>query len=373
MFVIERDNLVHLFTALQQLGYTTVGPRLRDGAIVLDELRSPDDLPSGIRDEHSRGGYRTTQTGRPALFSYVVGPQSCKKYLYPSRFKLFTARKNGKEFHVEPDKNAETRKFAFIGARACDLAAIDVLDKVLLHGPYVDESYRARRSGSFVVAVNCTVPAANCFCVSMQTGPRASRGFDLALTEVEKEGKHIFVAEVGSDRGRELMEKVPHRTATDEEMAESAALVEQAAASMTKSVNTENLAKSLEDRFEDARWDGVAKRCLACANCTMVCPTCFCTNVEDVTAFDGTTAERWRQWDSCFTSEFTHIAGGNIRMSTRSRYRQWLLHKFAFWQGQFNTFGCVGCGRCITWCPVGIDVTEEIQVLQQSPIPTRTL
>jgi ferredoxin len=200
----------------------------------------------------------------------------------------------------------------------------------------------------------------------MGTGPRARAGFDLALTEIERDGFHQFLVETGSERGARMLSELPHRGAEETEVAEADTLLRQAASSMTKSVDTSALVGMLEDRFDDTRWDDVAKRCLACANCTMVCPTCFCTTVEDITSLSGEEAERRRVWDSCFTTDFTRIAGGIIRNSTRSRYRQWLMHKFAHWQGQFNMIGCVGCGRCITWCPAGIDITEELRCLRES-------
>ncbi|NJL33712.1 MAG: sulfite reductase subunit A, partial [Chloroflexaceae bacterium] len=127
-----------------------------------------------------------------------------------------------------------------------------------------------------------------------------------------------------------------------------------------------NVASLLKHNLEHKRWEQVAERCLSCANCTMVCPTCFCSTVEDTTALDGSHAERWRKWDSCFTVDFSFIHGGTVRRETRTRYRQWMTHKLAAWIDQFGTSGCVGCGRCIVWCPVGIDITAEIAAMRAS-------
>jgi formate hydrogenlyase subunit 6/NADH:ubiquinone oxidoreductase subunit I len=131
-------------------------------------------------------------------------------------------------------------------------------------------------------------------------------------------------------------------------------------------LDTAGLRDLLYENFEHPRWDNVAARCLSCANCTMVCPTCFCTTVEDVSDISGNHAERWRRWDSCFTQSFSYIHGGSVRTSAKSRYRQWMTHKLASWTDQFGTSGCVGCGRCITWCPVGIDITEEVRAIRES-------
>jgi sulfhydrogenase subunit beta (sulfur reductase) len=142
--------------------------------------------------------------------------------------------------------------------------------------------------------------------------------------------------------------------------------VSKASSAMGRKVDITNIKELLIRNSENHRWQQTAQRCLTCANCTMVCPTCFCTTIEDVTDLTGKEANRTRKWDSCFTMDFSYIHGGSIRPSVYSRYRQWLTHKFAAWHDQFGTSGCVGCGRCITWCPVGIDVTEEITAIRMS-------
>ena len=138
----------------------------------------------------------------------------------------------------------------------------------------------------------------------------------------------------------------------------------QARREMGRAMDTTNIKQLLYDNPEHPQWDKVAGRCLSCANCTMACPTCFCSTVEDVSDLTGKHAERWRKWDSCFSLEFSYIHGGHVRQSTKGRYRQWMTHKLASWQDQFGTSGCVGCGRCITWCPVGIDITEEVKAIR---------
>jgi len=136
------------------------------------------------------------------------------------------------------------------------------------------------------------------------------------------------------------------------------------AASQVRSVEREGLHELLTENFNHPRWEDVAKRCLTCGNCTMVCPTCFCTTIEDTSDLTGAHAERWRKWDSCFTQALSYIHGGSVRQSVKSRYRQWMTHKLASWTDQFGGTGCVGCGRCITWCPAGIDITEEARAIR---------
>ncbi|MBO0725375.1 MAG: 4Fe-4S dicluster domain-containing protein, partial [Blastocatellia bacterium] len=251
-------------------------------------------------------------------------------------------------------------------ARSCDLHAIAVQDLVFLDGPYVDPIYQARREQAFIIAVNCGQGSGVCFCVSMKTGPKASFGFDLALTEVLEADRHYFVVEIGTERGAEILQASPHRAASESERGKAEEVVERTATQMGRSLDTNDIKELLYRNYEHPRWDDVTSRCLTCANCTMVCPTCFCTTVEDVTDLTGEHAERWRRWDSCFTVDFTYIHGGSVRATPRSRYRQWMTHKLATWIDQFGTSGCIGCGRCITWCPVGIDITEEARAIRET-------
>ena len=264
-------------------------------------------------------------------------------------------------------------RFAFLGVRACELHAIAIQDRVFLEGPWVDATYAARRRDCLLIAVNCGVPGGTCFCASMGTGPQADAGFDLALTELLDADSHAFLVETGSDAGARWLDRVPHRAATPAELAAAAAVSARAAQGMGRSLDTEGIKELLQGNPHHPRWDDVAARCLTCGNCTMVCPTCFCTTVEDRGDLTGTFAERVRRWDSCFTLDFSYLHGGSVRNTARSRYRQWMTHKLAHWIDQFGTSGCVGCGRCITWCPVGIDITAEAAAIRAAPQPAREL
>ncbi len=366
-FVIERPDLQQLFTALQARGYQTVGPTLRDGAILYAELDSVDDLPAGWTDIQEGGAYRVARRDDDALFGYVVGPNAWKQFLFPPLKRLWRARRTDDGFVIEEDAH-ETPHYAFVGVRACDLHAIQLQDRVYLGAQYVDADYRERRTHSFVVAVNCTQAGGACFCASMQTGPKVAAGFDLALTEVLADGEHYFVVEVGTEQGAAVLMDVPHRPATEPETALAAEIVAETARHMGRTLDTTGLRDLLYRSFEHPQWEDVAERCLTCGNCTLVCPTCFCHTIEDTTDLSGCVAERWRTSDSCFNIAFSFISSGSVRTSAKSRYRQWLTHKLAAWQDQYGDFGCVGCGRCITWCPVGIDLTQEAAALRASEV-----
>ena len=361
--IIDRNDLDALFAALQRRQFRILGPTMRENAIVYDAISSSADLPEGWTEQQTGGSYRLQRRDDAALFGYAVGPHSWKQFLHPPTVRLWQARREGRSFYVEENREAPPR-FAFIGARSCELHAIARQDTVFLTGDHKDPIYRARRENIFVVAVQCGQAGGSCFCVSMQTGPKATMGFDLALTEVLERQRHYFVVEIGTAQGASVMEEVPHHEATDHEQQIAVDTVARTAQQMGRRLDTDNLKTLLYQNYEHPRWDEVASRCLSCGNCTMVCPTCFCTAVEDTTDLTGAATERWRKWDSCFTLDFTHLHGGSVRASTKSRYRQWLTHKLATWIDQFDASGCVGCGRCITWCPVGIDITEEVRAIR---------
>jgi ferredoxin len=363
--VLTVAGLQTLITALQRRGYRVVGPTVRDQAIVYDDISSIADLPRGWTDDQDGGRYRLARRKDNALFGYAVGPQSWKRFLHPPVQRLWRSERSADGVKVVPEAPAAER-LAFIGVRACELHAIAIQDRVFLEGPYVDPHYRARREGTFIVALNCGTAGGTCFCVSMKTGPKATFGFDLSITEILTDDENLFVMEARTDQGHVVLRELPHRPATEADVAAAGEAVARAAASMGREMQADGVRDLLLRNLNHPRWDEVAERCLTCGNCTMVCPTCFCTSVEDTSDLTGAQISRSRRWDSCFTMDFSYIHGGSVRSSARSRYRQWMTHKLATWYDQFGSSGCVGCGRCITWCPVGIDITEETRAIRES-------
>jgi len=359
MYSLEEHAIGKIISTLQHEKYVVIGPTVQQGAIVYDEIHSAKDLPTGYTDEQKPGFYRLSSSNKPFHFQFSSSPHSWKKFLRPSVTRLWQARLGTSSFEFTEGKN-EPPRYAFLGVRPCDLQAIRVLDNVLLNGNFTEEGYKARRERLFIIVVNCTEPGGTCFCASMHTGPRASKDFDLALTEIPDPKHHRFLVDVGSEQGEKFLRTIQHAKATPADEKHADKLFQTASRNMGRSVKTEGVVELLKKNFEHRRWEQIGERCLSCTNCTMVCPTCFCTTIEDTTDLSGQTAERWRKWDSCFTLDFSYIHGGSVRSSVSARYRQWLVHKFSAWQDQFGTLGCVGCGRCITWCPVGIDITEEL-------------
>jgi ferredoxin len=360
--ILDLHGLQALIDALRGRGYRVIGPRPRDGALVLADIASVEDLPRGIGDDQAAGHYRTRAREDQALFGFAATAQSAKPLLFPPDEQLWRGIRAGEGFAVSPE-DPQPAPVALLGIRGCDLAAIAIHDTVLAGRRSGDAHYATRRAHSFLVAITCATPAGTCFCASMGTGPKPGQGADLTLTELLD--PHRFLVETGSPSGEEVLAELAGAPATPQDLAAAEAVVTGALDQMGRTMRTDDLRDLLYSSAESPRWNDVAARCLACTNCTMVCPTCFCTSVEDVSDLSGDVDERHRVWDSCFSMEYSRLHGGAVRTSTSARYRQWLTHKLAAWQDQFGSSGCVGCGRCITWCPAGIDLTAEVAALRE--------
>ncbi|MFD7846826.1 4Fe-4S dicluster domain-containing protein [Nocardia sp. NPDC059764] len=357
----DRAGLDQLIVVLRAHGYRVIGPQVRDGAIVLDELDSGAGLPAGWGVHTEPGRYRLHRREDAAVFAHSAGPGSWKQFLHPPRRRVaeFDADLNARAAQEIPVPTA------FLGVRGCDMAAIAVLGRVLGEDAYPDSAFAARRRELFLIGVNCTEPGGVCFCSSMGTGPGVGAGYDIALTERLGATGHRFLAEPGSDAGARILAELVTEPASDAEMSAARAEVSAAAGRMGRSMPDVDVREVIRRSRESPQWEDVASRCLTCGNCTMVCPTCFCTSTEDVTDLTGEHAERWERWASCFELDFSYLHGGSVRQSGESRYRQWLSHKLGTWYDQFGSSGCVGCGRCIAWCPAGIDLTVEVARLAE--------
>jgi ferredoxin len=361
--LLARRDFSCLLDALRAAGYAVIGPRKNANAIVYDEIEGDADLPAGWSDRQEAGSYRLVRLEDDALFGYTGAVQSWKRFLFQPRRALWQAERKGEGFDILALAE-EAPRYAFLGMRACELRAIATQDHVFLRDGITEPDYAARRAEAFFIAVNCGQAGGTCFCVSMGAGPRVETGYDLALTELIDGRRHDFLVEIGSERGAAIVAGLPLSSAGKKDRAAAEAVIAHTEANMGRRMETDGIKALLQGNPDHPRWDDVASRCLSCANCTFVCTTCFCHTEEDVTGLDGLRAERHQRWDSCFTMDFTHLVGGPVRPDVRTRYRHWLTHKLANWHDQFGESGCVGCGRCITWCPAGIDITEEVAAIR---------
>lgn len=357
---IKKPTLDTILARLREAGFETIGPRVKNETLVYDHVDTLEQLPRGYITEQEAGQFRLVYTGHDRYFDLIPGQQSWKQFLFPSRLELFKMQKTGQSWEVKPPE-PDNKSYAFIGVRGCELAAILVQDKAFIRPDFHDPVYRARRSKVFIMAVDCLHPAGTCFCASMGTGPRAKEAFDLRLTELDD----VFLLTVGSELGRTIIAGMPYEAASAFVMSNAERGLEQASQNMGRHLDTSDLPELILNNLDHPEWDDVGKRCLSCTNCTQVCPTCFCWDAVDQIDLTGTQTNRVRVWDSCYNPDYSYQAGGNTRPTIRSRYRQWLSHKLGTWVQQYGTSGCVGCGRCITWCPASIDLTEEIPALRK--------
>jgi len=360
---LTKDQLFQLLRLFGEAGYRVIAPVRRDHTLVLDELEDPDRLPVGVKDEQSPGHYALRSDTDSSLFHYNLTADSWKQFLFPQETELFSIDHASLQINrPAPPKSP----LLFFGIRGCELAALAVQDRVFFDESHRDSIYAARRESLFLFGIECVTSADSCFCTSAGTGPAIKTGFDLVLTEIAKGGEPLFVIRSGSPRGEEFLARInaPEASAEDGDAASNA--VSANGASQRRSVPFNGLDRVLSGKYGMENWSAVADRCLSCTNCTLACPTCFCSDVEDVVHYTGTHSSRVRKWDSCFRPGHSYIHGTTVHPSIPSRYRQWMLHKFSTWVDQFGTSGCTGCGRCVTWCPAAIDVTEEIDRIVHS-------
>ena len=364
-FVLDRPGLDELIAALASDGYQVFGPAVVDAAIRYQPIGDVGDLPEGVRDIQGPGTYRLESRSDDALFGYTVGPSSLADLFFPPRRPVWTATRDNGTITFTPVA-PENRPIAVVGARACEVAAAEIQDVVLTGGAYVDADYASRRDQSFIVTVDCTEPGDSCFCGSMDTGPAARHGYDLGLTETRVDDAWVYVGRVGSEAGERMIGRITHRGAYPPEVSRASSMISTATASMGRQLSIAGVAEFLAANPTHPNWESIAERCLACGNCTQACPTCFCVSTVDTASLDGSMSLRESRWDSCFSLDFSYMGGRPHRSSVGARYRQWLTHKMSGWVDQFGMLGCVGCGRCITWCPVGIDLTVEIPEMMNS-------
>lgn len=375
MTKIKKDYLRLLFDRLRD-SYRIIGPRKENDVIILSEIDF-NDIPAGYRDIQGPGTYRLNPPesgGERTTFSFSVGPDSFKRFLRPPHMeRLFTFKKSKRGISINPSIKEE-KPLAFVGARACDIAALKKLDKVFLEGVSRDTSYSALRKDLLIIGVNCIYPGNNCFCHSMETGPELKDIFDIAITELDG----YFILEAGTAMGEKIMDGLPSEKINNNDIEAKNSAAEHCIKMMKKSVRLSELPRVIYRNLEHPRWSDIAGRDLECGNCTQVCPTCFCNSSFDYMLLQGISKKatdisgvKVRTWDSCFSTNFARVHGGNFRPSRRARYRHWMSHKLAYSIEQHGSSDCVGCGRCITWCPAGINITEELKAIRKETVSSK--
>jgi len=356
---LPRYDLDQLLLWLKEDGYNCLGPVVRDGAIQYLPITDASDLPVGVELDQVPAAYQLESTGGDRMFNWSNGPQALKPILFSPRETIWQVQQDssGKLTFSQMDKSVEPT--AVIGVRACDLAALELQDRHFLAPGAEDPHYKKRRESLLLIGVDCSQPSDTCFCASTDDGPDLRSGFDLGMTELE-DG---FVLRVGTNRGQKILNALKLADASETQQQQAAIQNEQSSIRQRRELPDAGIQKLLLQLPGHPHWQQIAERCTACGSCTSVCPTCFCFSEHSETNLDATVSQHVREWSSCFVSNHSYFHGHPVRADIASRYRQWLTHKLAGWQEQFGRSGCVGCGRCISWCPVGIDITQELTKL----------
>ncbi len=337
--IVSKDNFFAWLDSLRDQ-FTLIGPVTDDGQTEFRRIDSVRQLDMA---------YQST----------MLSPG--KVYLYKPREELFRFSLDGDLEIREPRADDERR--VIIGLHSCDTKAVLYLDKTFL-GAFHDPRYEARRNNTVIIELNCETAGKNCFCSSMGTGPylHAETGYDMQLTDFGSE----YLVELKTDRARSMFTVDDVRPAGRDEFVTKQEKEQRVSATFTKRIDTKGLDVLLRKNSQHRVWRITAEEaCLSCSNCVMVCPTCFCYDITDEVSMDRKSARRLRQWDACQDAHFAEVHGGNFRGRRTARLRQFVTHKLAQ-TNQYGVYATVGCGRCITWCPTGIDLTEIAKEVQRS-------
>lgn len=274
-----------------------------------------------------------------------------KEILFPQSEELYNYSVDAEGLKVN-NKLDDTKTVAF-GIRPCDARSMMLLDNVFHNDQYQDVYYLTKRNNTIIVSLGCNEPESTCFCTSVAGGPFNTDGSDVVLTDIGE----VYVAEAVTDQGKEFLSKMGLEAADAE--AKEAVEKAKAAAVVASEVDITGIKEKLDDMFSSAYWDKLHEKCLGCAACTYLCPTCHCFDIADEAK--DCSGCRVRNWDSCMFPLFTlHGSGHNPRNSGKERWRQRLMHKFNYFVDRYNATACVGCGRCIKNCPVNLDIRQVL-------------
>ena len=352
-YLIEGDAAKQIIDGIPS-NYKIIGP-VRDRWVVkYANIESSGELAVGLSTIEDRGHYELKETGDPRLAN-AKPMNSPKPFTHLAREVLLRVSRDEQNNNIFETQPAELTRQAFFGIRPCDVKGMQVMDLVFSR-QFRDQSYDNRRRENIIIALNCFEPGANCFCSTFDTGPTLNDGFDLCLSSIDSG----YLVEVGTDIGAKIIARADIKPADQDALDQLDRQSTKARSSMPKAFNLEKAVKILDENYNHPYWEQPSERCLSCSNCINICPTCYCYQITDKSNITLTESIRTRTWDACQNQEFAAVNSGNFRPNRVDRLRQWVYHKLNWTIEQYGQAGCVGCGRCVTWCPTRIDITEPI-------------
>jgi ferredoxin len=346
-FEVMIKVLQRLFNDVRFFGYRVSGDR-----VVFSELSSVDELPLKVSDVQRPSYYRLVPG-----FRFRHASVSVKNYLIPPEHTLLTVSQDYNILGYGDDLNGNV---ILLGIKPCDLKAINILDRII-YGK--NPIYTKRRDViKAIIVEECLEPSENCFCSVVNSGPIVESGFDIAYARLTED---IIIFKYGSSLGEKVLSRVGLKKADEVHIKKYLELVDRATSVMNSRVpNIKDIQKVLKERISDkGLWEELSLRCVGCGNCNYVCPTCFCIEIED--RVEGNYSKRVGIWTGCRTYTYGLVAGMHFRRELYTRYRHFILHKFLFYPLRVGDVGCVGCGRCSTWCPTGLDLKESLSRLTE--------
>jgi ferredoxin len=281
-----------------------------------------------------------------------------KDAIFPQTEPLFTFERNGTPKETDLEEKRDNIIFAI---RPCDARSFSLLDPVF-KGDFPDPYYLNRKNKAVLIGIACTEPFINCFCTSIEGNPFSKDGLDLLFTELNGS----FYIEVITEKGKKITDKASTllTPSSAEESKQKEKLKQASEGKIKRQIDLKGIPEKLTGIFEHPIWQQFAMKCIGCGICTYSCPTCYCFDMQDeITARKG---RRVRIWDSCMFAEYTiHASGHNPRPTKSERLKNRIYHKFKFNVDNFTVFSCVGCGRCITLCPVNVDLIENLLAIKK--------
>ena len=333
-FITTLEGLQKLLDFFVKRGFTVYGPVIKGKSWVFSEIHSISEVD----------------------LNYIRSILPPKKLLLPPKSSIFSFKLDDS---FEVFESCDFKNVVLFGVHPCDLKAIERLDAFFSLYPE-DVCYKARRQGLFIVGLTCNVVDEHCFCSSLGIDPEASTGFDILITQIGES----FLVESGSLKGLNILRELNFPEAKSEHLEAKMRHIEDLKSRFTKKADFKELDKIAKSKLDHKVWLETAEKCLSCGNCSMVCPVCYCFDVYDSLDLTLKEGARVMELDSCQLLEYAEVAlGGNFRRDRYQRLRHWMLCKFGAAGGSTYT-SCVGCGRCLVYCPTSIDLTEVARVLK---------